>query len=665
MAEPAPSKKRQKYNEVFLRELDRLNSGQQTAVEQIEGPVLVIAGPGTGKTHILTARIGRILMETDTKAGNILCLTFTDAGVHAMRERLLEFIGPEAHRVHIYTFHSFCNTIIQENLELFGRHELEPLNELERIELIRKLIDELPANHLLKRKSSDLYFYEKHLYDLFSRMKSEAWPVDFIYKKITDYLDDLPNRQEYIYQRKYKEFQKGDLKQWKITEAKDKMTQLQAAVALYPRYIELMDEAKRYDFDDMILWVLKAFEENQALLRTYQERYLYFLIDEYQDTNGSQNQIIQKLIEYWSNPNIFIVGDDDQSIYEFQGARLKNLVDFHNDYKDDLTLVMLKENYRSSQNILDSSRAVIDHNQNRIVRNLEGIEKILVAQHQHFATSAIRPMIVEYENRAQEEADLVHQIEALYKKGFPLEEVAIIYARHRQARNIITLLEKKNIPYNTKRQVNILDLPQIQNLRLMLQYINLEFQRPYSGEHLLYQILHFDFLDIPGGDIAKLSFYLAKYQRKNQKYWRAVIADENELLSSGVLRPEIFIRISTLLNNLVKDYRNFTLPKLIERIINRSGLLNFLLQQSDRKWKLQVLSTFFNFIRKETDKNPRLKLQKLLDVFDKIDANRLSIGIQKVIHAKNGINLVTAHSSKGLEFQYVFMLDCTKDQWEP
>jgi len=127
MQEATNPKRRKEYNALFTQELSRLNPGQKAAVESIEGPVMVIAGPGTGKTHILTARIGRILMETDAQAGNILCLTFTDAGVLAMRERLLSFIGPEAHRVHIYTFHSFCNNVIKDNLELFGRHDLEPI----------------------------------------------------------------------------------------------------------------------------------------------------------------------------------------------------------------------------------------------------------------------------------------------------------------------------------------------------------------------------------------------------------------------------------------------------------------------------------------------------------------------------------------------------------
>ena len=141
---------RKQYNSAFQETLAQLNLQQRTAVEQIEGPVLVIAGPGTGKTHILSARIGQILQETDTFAHNILCLTFTDAGVLAMRERLTQFIGPEAHRVHIYTFHSFCNSIIQENMEAFGKRDLEPISELERIELIRALIDRLDDTHILK-----------------------------------------------------------------------------------------------------------------------------------------------------------------------------------------------------------------------------------------------------------------------------------------------------------------------------------------------------------------------------------------------------------------------------------------------------------------------------------------------------------------------------------
>lgn len=663
MATNNRNKIRQRYTEKFTRHLTSLNAAQMAAIESIDGPMMVIAGPGTGKTHILTARIGRILRDTDTQPGNILCLTFTDAGVFAMRERLLELIGPEAHRVHIYTFHSFCNNVIQENMEYFGRHELEPLSELERVELLRQLIDQLPSDHLLRQRSNDVYYYERHLFDLFKKMKSENWSPDFLLEQIDIYLTSLPDQPDFRYQRNTKEFKKGDLKQWKYDEAISKMAYLKAASQLYPKYVNMMKRARRYDFDDMILWVLDAFQINEALLRTYQERYLYFLVDEYQDTNGAQNQVLQTMIQYWDNPNVFIVGDDDQSIFEFQGARLKNLVDFYHQYQEDLKLVILTENYRSSQHILNSSRTVIERNENRIIRSLDNVSKILTAQHQQFADIKIRPEIVAYENRAQEEADLVGQIERLYKEGFPMEEVAIIYARHQQARNIITLLEKKQIPYNTRKQINILDLPLILNVRLFLEYLNTEYQTPYSGEFLLYKILSLDFLEIPAHDLAKMSFYLAK--ENTEMTWRALIGDELKLRAIDVEAVGSVIQFSKLLDELIGQYRSYPLLTLIEKIINRSGLLASLLSKEDKEWHLQVISTFFSFVQKETDRNPRLTLDELLKIFNKLDANRLSVRIQKTIYHKNGVNLVTAHSSKGLEFQRVYLIDAVQDQWEP
>lgn len=654
---------RKDYNKAFAKELKRLNPAQKEAVEQIDGPVLVIAGPGTGKTHILTSRIGNILLETDTQPHNILCLTFTDAGVYAMRERLLELIGPEAHRVHIFTFHSFCNKIIKERMELFGRHDLEPLSELERVEIIRKLIDGLPQNHPLKRGKRDRYFYESQLYDLFQRMKSEAWTVKYVHNRIDEYLADLPSRPEYIYQRKTKTASKGDLKQAKIDEQVERMERLRAAADLFPNYNAAMHRARRYDFADMILWVLREFERNEALLRNYQEQYLYFLVDEYQDTNGSQNAILHKLIEYWDNPNVFIVGDDDQSIFEFQGARLKNLLDFHDDFQEDLTLVLLKDNYRSSQKILDSSKVLIDNNEHRAVSVLEGLEKNLKAKNKTFAKTKILPSITSYPNRAHEDADIIAQIEQLQKDKFPLNEVAIIYAKHKQGRNVISLLEKKGIPYNTRRSVNILEQPMIQNLRLLLEYVALEFNKPYSGEHLLFKIMHFDFLKIAPEDLAKLSFYVAKQEKK--PLWRDLISNTQKTYRLELENTSFIASFSKLLNQLIGDYTNFTLLALVEKIVNRSGLLKHILDQEDKEWQVQVLATFLDFVKTETDRNPRISLQRLLDILKNMDDNRLAIGVNKNVVTDDGVNLMTAHSSKGLEFQKVFILDAIKDNWEP
>ncbi len=662
-----PKRDRFFYNEAFLEELEKLNPAQRKAVEQTEGPVLVIAGPGTGKTHMLASRIGKILLDSDTQAHNILCLTFTDAGVQAMRQRLLQLIGPEAYRVHIYTFHSFCNTIIKDNLELFGRRDLEPLSELERIDIIRSIIDELPVDHPIKRGRADVYFFEDHLYQLFKQMKAERWTVAWMEKMIGEFLDDLPKRKEFIYQVSRGSFKKGDLKEAKLKEVKRRMDRLLSACRLYPKYEQKMRKAKRYDYDDMILWVLNAFDKHEALLRSYQERYLYFLVDEYQDTNGAQNQLIRKLIEFWSIPNIFIVGDDDQSIFEFQGARLKNLTDFYKDYQQALETVLLQNNYRSSQLILDASTALINHNEKRIIHYLDSlnIDKILRAQHPIFGNQIIKPQINVYPNRTQEMVAIVEKLEAFQAQGMALDEIAIIYAKHRQADALLQLLDKKQIPYSVKRELNILHLPAIKNLRTILEYLWEESRQAFNGEYLLYQMLHFRYFGIQPSDFAEVSLALAGMGWRERPKWRKLLDLKGMLEDFNVKEPDAFLALSKFIQESLQQLYLLSLPAFVERVINRSGLLKFCMEQADRVNLLEVLKTFLDFVRSESMKHPRMNLGNLLEIFDKMEANRLSIPVYRTLSQENGVQLVTAHSAKGLEFRTVFIIDCIKDHWEP
>ena len=190
----------------FQNEYTSLNTAQKEAVDTIDGPVMVIAGPGTGKTQILAIRIGKILMDTDTLPENILCMTFTDSGAIAMRKRLLKMIGPDAYKVNIHTYHSFCNMVIQDNLAYFEKSSLEPISDLETAALLRELIDQFPKNHPLKRYRSDVYFEARNLRQLFSNMKKEGWEPPTILDAIEAYLSDLPTREEYVYKKKYKQF---------------------------------------------------------------------------------------------------------------------------------------------------------------------------------------------------------------------------------------------------------------------------------------------------------------------------------------------------------------------------------------------------------------------------------------------------------------------------
>lgn len=675
---PEPSKKttaRQRYEQRFQKLLGQLNTAQQQAVQQIEGPVLAIAGPGTGKTHMLTARIGQILLQTDTQPHNILCLTFTDAGAQAMRQRLLEFIGPEAHRVHLYTFHSFCNMVIQENLEVFGHRELESASELEQIALIRQLIDSLPVTHLFRSRRRDPYFYEKHLRNLFQQMKAEGWTADYIHHRIDAYLQDLPNQPEYVYKRNYKDKKAGDLKTNQVEKLQQRMQRLRAGADLFEPYLRLMRQRHRYDYDDMIRWVLEAFEKDTTLLRRYQEQYLYLLVDEFQDTNGSQNQLIEQLISYWESPNIFVVGDDDQSIYEFQGARVRNIVDFYKQHQADIALVLLRENYRSSQHILDFAKRLIDHNELRLIHQLDqfaslDLDKVLVARNKDWAAAPQRPIIRKYPNTAQEEVHLVQQIKALREQGIPYKEMAIIYARHKQAEKLLQLLEKQDVPYNTKRRVNILDLPIIQQLRQILQYLHREFIEPHTAERLLFEILHFDFWAIPRASIAKLSLGIAEQMRQyrsedfQQPRWLNVIGDTEQLQKFGIEEVEAFRYVHDFVQERVGDLVNEPLPRLLEHVINRSGLLRWAVDQSERDWHLQVLHSFMDFAKEEAYKRPQLRLRSFLDTLSEMEDNRLRLSLNNTLYAEDGVHLLTAHSSKGLEFRVVFMLHATKKYWE-
>jgi DNA helicase-2/ATP-dependent DNA helicase PcrA len=656
----------QKYNERFGAELARLNAAQRAAVDQLEGPVLVIAGPGTGKTHILAARIGRILLETDAQAHNILCLTFTDAGVRAMRRRLLSLIGPEAHRVHIFTFHSFCNKVIQENLEYFGQYELEPISTLENIDILHHMLAELPPEHpLIVGRMATPFFYTQHLADLFARMKKEDWSPDYIYRKVDEYLAELPGRKAFTYQRSGQNYSAGSLKTAQLELEQARMARLRAAAELFERYDALVRQQQRYDYDDMILWVLRAFQQNDTLLRSYQEQYLYFLVDEYQDTSGAQNEVLYQLIGYWSQPNVFIVGDDDQSIFEFQGARLHNLVAFYHRYEQWLRLVVLTENYRSSQLILNSAHQLIQGNSMRIGTQLStlGIEKLLQARHPDFAITPTGPAVVEYTNRLQELTGLTNAIEHLRITGVPLDDVAVIYAEHKQARQLVGLLERKGIPYQVRRKINLLDLVPVQQIRTLLQYLHIVQRQPSAAEALLFRILHFQFWGISSADLATLTLHFAKAEQSH--IWLSLLSDSDFLSSLSLKNAGSILQAGEVLAELSGFAANEPVPALLEKVINRTGILRMATGHPDSQWLLQVLYSLHEFVQQEAMRDPRLSLGRLLEVLDTMDANRVPLEVLQTSAAGQRLQLLTAHSAKGLEFRHVFMLDCVDETWEP
>ncbi len=654
----------QKFND----EYQKLNAQQKTAVDTIEGPVMVIAGPGTGKTQILAARIGKILLDTDALPENILCLTYTDAGAIAMRRRLQQFIGADAYKVNIYTFHAFCNDVIQDNLSLFEKNSLDAVSELESIQYFKTLIDNFKKEHPLKRYRGDVYYEVSNLRNLFSNMKREGWSPLFINGKIDEYIEDLPLRDEFVYRRKYKQFNAGDLKQDKIDEEIDKAEKLRAAVNEFDNFQQLMRKKNRYDFDDMINWVITVFEENPAVLSDYQERFRYILVDEFQDTSGTQNKLVQLLINYWDKPNVFVVGDDDQSIYRFQGANVENMLSFADKYVDSLKTVVLTNNYRSTQPILDISKTLINKNQERLVKQIEGLSKELISSKDALKLLLYLPVITEYNSVRDELADISNKIYGLLQQGIVPGNIAVIYKENKYGEELASYLRLKKVPIFSKRSLNILEHPFAKKIIMLLRYLNAEHDIPYGGDKMLFEILHYDFYHIPPIEIARIAVEANKRSYNNeQTSIRKLLYDKanapaKDLFDAGI--NENLKNFSSIIEKLIADVSNVTLQQLFEKIIHSAGVLNYIMQSNEKIALMQLLTKFFDFIKDETARNPFLSLDDLVKIIDLMEKEDIKLPLTQVAGSDKGVNLLTAHGSKGLEFEYVFFAGINAGSWE-
>ncbi len=659
---------KERLEQRFREEYARLNEKQKLAVDHIEGPVMVIAGPGTGKTQILASRIGKILLETDALPQNILCVTYTDAGVVAMRKRLLKFIGPDAYKVNIYTYHAFCNDVIQENLSQFEKTALDPLSDLEKIELFKELIDSFPKNHPLKRYRGDVYFEITNLERLFSTMKKEGWTPAFIEQKIDEYLADLPTRDEYVYKRKYKQFNAGDLKKEKIEEETERMEKLRAAVKEFDRFQQLMRKRNRYDFDDMITWVIKAFEENKNMLANYQEQYQYILVDEFQDSSGTQNKIVELLISYWDQPNVFVVGDDDQSIFRFQGANVENMESFAGMYEKDLLTVVLSNNYRSTQPILDISKSLINRNDERLIKKIPGLTKDIIASNSSINHLQHTPSIKSYQTQREEMIDITLQIQQLLKAGIAPGRIAVIYKENKYGEELTHYFNHLGIPFYSKRHLNLLELPLAQKIILILKYLAAEHDVPYGGDEMLFELLHFSWFHIPPIEIAKLTVEVSATQFSEKKtslrrlLYEKAHAPAKDLFSQGIHHG--LKKASGIFEKLIGDVPNVTLQHLFDNIIRETGMLKHIMQSPDKHWLLKVLTSLFDFVKEETRRNPLLSLQGLVSVIELMEKEQLVLPLVQVSGSDNGVNLLTAHGSKGLEFEHVFVAGCNSAYWE-
>ena len=651
--------------EIFEKAYHQLNVHQKAAVDEIYGPVMVIAGPGTGKTQLLAVRVCNILDKTDVDASNILCLTYTDAGVTAMRNRLLRFMGGDAYKVGIFTYHSFCNQIIRENPEYFSDYrDLSNADELEITETIIDLMNALPSDHPNKRLSGEIYFDKSKWQNLFDTMKKEGWSPEFVHQKISEYEEIV--REKSVHGVTKGNNRKGDFSQKKYDEVISKISFVRHGVDLLPVYDQMLKKKDKIDFNDSIIYVLNALKKHENLRFRYQEKYQFILADEYQDTNGTQNDLLFTLAQndFDDQPNIFVVGDDDQSIYRFQGANLNNILEFKEKFHP--KIIVLTHNYRSYQGILDSAKLLIDHNKQKINDFIKGLDKKLIESRRDNYGVGNPPALLAFANPVNHNYGVADLIKKIHERGVPYNEIAVIYQKHKEAEDIIKYLSFQNIPVSIKKRVDILSLKETNRILTLIRYVTEEMNNPFSMDRALFEILHYDFWGNDTLDLAKLSFYISRLPKevKDKIYWREIIHDESFLTAAGITNKTSVIRTAAILEELFTAFNNTTIQVFFEVLLTKTGLYEDIILDPEKSWRLSIVNTLFDFMKNETARNPEITWNEIMARIDKMKDFNIPLQTNSILYKNNGINFMTAHGSKGLEFEEVIILNTSSVSWK-
>jgi len=654
-----------------MKILNQLNPKQREAVLDHEGPHIVMAGPGTGKTQLLSARIMSMLIsEAQIDPSMILALTYTEAGAIAMRQRLVKFIRKDAYKVAIHTFHSLCNEIIQHNPDYFGTNDLDVVSDVEVIQILKKIIDNLDPKNPLYRAKGDQYWEIDRLRNLFRLMKNEDIGINKIAEYVDDYLKFLPENPDFQYKRGNKKklhivdgvekpIETGDPKVAVIDEEKIKMAKLVAGSKLVEEYNQELYNMKRYDFEDMIHWVIKAFLDAEWLKLYYQEKYQYVLVDEMQDTSGAQFSFLKLMLDFWDKPNVFAVGDLDQTLYEFSGARLRNITDFVTHYlpKD----YVLTDNYRSGQKILNHAWLVVKNSPKNLPQS-SSKDSSLTARKKD--KDDFEPIVRIYGTVFEEEATIIHKVKTYtHEKGYQYKDIAIIYRKHRQGENIAKALASNGIPVNVKKKVNVLQEPSIKFILGILDIVAKGYIiDPLQDELAILAILMFsEYSGIKSENVAE---FLLAY-RKHKKTSIKDQVDFANSVQSFVIENESVRAFVTNITDIISKHSLDPVVQKVELIFTKFDIVKILAEKPDRYQQISYLHTFFSFIKTEARKKPTsFTIEDLQRTLKLMQENEIPLQTNTLIHDQDGVNLLTVHGAKGLEFKYVFLMGCTRNEWE-
>lgn len=706
--------------EEFRRQLEKLNAKQKQAVEAIEGPVMVVAGPGTGKTQLLSMRVANILRQTDAKPGNILALTFTNKAAVNMQDRIIELAGREGARVPASTFHSFAAEIMNLYPDSFwnaARLSIAP--DSVQLDIIESIVKELPLDNPLALKFAGQYTLlsqikgglklakeagltpgklraivefnlayidsiEAALAKLLEprlsvsklptlaaeiesitnqEIAADLYPLTPLSAVLNETLhqaidqDEATGKTSNTSKWKTRWIQVVDGKRGMFDERKRNQWWLELA-GVYETYRDELHRRGFYDYSDMLVEVIAQLDQDPAMLADVQERFSYVLVDEFQDSTPAQLRLAHLIADHHSaegKPNLMVVGDDDQTIYKFNGAEANNLLNFERLYPSAKKIV-LTENYRSSQNILDFAAKLIDQAETRLVKLDKSLRKDLRATKK--GGGSIRALA--FNSEELQLSEIARDIKKHHRQG----SVAVLARSHDSLIKMTGILEQLKVPVRYEQSANILEHPIIQQTYLIARLLlAIQDGNKPGANALLHRILRWPTWDID----AKKLWRLAE-RNYRQPHWLEDLL-ENQDKQLRVL-GEWFVW-------LAKAADSQPLAVTLEQILGLRESDGFKSPMRDYYLKLEPSATndyFYGLsaiqlLRSMVHEFGAEKQPTIMDLVRYIEINQTNEIVvadeSPFITGTSAVQLLTVHKAKGLEFDRVYIIDAIDKDWRP
>lgn len=605
------------YNTLMKSQLI-LDKNQLKAINHTKGPLLIIAGAGTGKTTVITERIKNLVLKRKIDPSRILALTFTEKAAVEMEERVDKEMPYGYTQMWISTFHSFCDRILRNEAIQIGLNPSYKLHtEAESILFIKQNIFKFKLNYYRPLGNPNKFL--SALLQHFSRLKDE---------------DVTPEQ--------YIKFIKSNKELRKDKESLEKFQELANAYVIYE---QLKAAEGVMDFSDLISNTLKLFRTRKNILKEYQDRFDYILIDEFQDTNFAQNELAIMLSG--EKKNIAVVGDDDQSIYRFRGSSVSNIIQFRKRFPK-ATIVTLINNYRSTQEILDRSYKLIQNNNPDRLEVKEKLNKKLISARKK---SGEKIKFI-FKNRSEDEADEVTNIieNIIKEKKFDYKDIAILVRANDHAETFVNALERKKIPYQFLGPGRLFQQEEIKDLIAYLKTLY-NFEDSVS----LYRVLNMKIFNFDGTEISSL---LNLSKKRNYSLFETLTKTDEIFLKKET--KDKFLEIHKMIKrhlNLIKKetagqilYYFLTDTKIIEKIVDYKTI-------SDEK-KAKNIAKFFDKLKGFEVEHQDASVYAVVDWIDlSMQMGESPLATEIDWTENNAVNILTVHSSKGLEFDVVFLVN--------